>query len=281
VAKFKSMEPAKLPIYSWGEGVADVRFFTPQIVMPSEVAGVETSSYSPSAYDLETAVAALKLTLSDAEPGIYFAGNPLESTYGKWCIALKAAGWTQIPGCALNRVWGDWQAYKGPGSQNPSNKLPQTNPWTSPDGFNKWIHAFYTIVPGRKEPIKFDFTEKTRNLNAENGDADLFGPNSLGSLWHINYGGSTAMRSGYDGPKWCKNFARLSKSCGVALGYGLPECGADLDEEFYTIAGLELDMKVPEGWTEFLEYGGLRFVHNLAKLPTTAQLECPHAMKVE
>ena len=276
--KFEPIEPTKLPVYSWGDGVADVRFFTTQILMPSEIAAVEASGYIPRAYNLEGAIRALKLTLKDVEPGIYFAGNPLESTYGKWCCALKAAGWTQVPGCALNRVWGNWEAYKGPGSKNSSSN-PSAPPWESPDGFHKWMHAFYTIVPGRKGPIKFDFSEKTRNLQAPNGDADLHAPTSKGSLWHINYGGSSKMlQRNTGGAKWCHNFARLSKSCGVALGYGLPECGADLDEEFYTIAGLELD-KAPEGWTTFVEYGGLRFAHNIRKL-TTGQVECPHAMQV-
>lgn len=276
------MQPKKLCIYSWGDGIADVRYFTAQIMMPSELAKLRDSSYAPQAYDFASAVEALKLTMQGAEPGIYFAGNPLESTYGKWNCALKAAGWTQVPGCALNRVWGNWQAYKGPGSKNTGVVDPNSPVWESPDGFKKWIHAFYYIVPGRKTNIKFDFTEKTRDLRAANGDVDLQ-EGAKGSLWHINYGGSSAMMSRYNrsaGPSWCKNFARLSKSCGIALGYGLPECGKDLDEEFFTLAALELGKDFPEGWTPFVEYAGMQFAHNLRKLPKTAQLACPHAMQV-
>lgn len=273
--------------------MADVRYFTPQILMPSELEKMkDATGYMPQAYDLKGAIEAINLTLKSAEPGIYFAGNPLEGTYGKWNIALKAAGWTQVPGCALNRVWGNWQAYKK-GGTNPNAIDHATNqlhtqykePWFSPDGFGKWIHAFYYIVPGRKAAIKFDFTSKTRNLQASNGDADLtFG--AKGSLWHINYaGGGTgkhlAKLSGYgSGNLWCKNFARLSKSCGVALGYGLPDCGAALDEEFLTIAAQDLDKAFPEGWTPFLEYGGMRFATNVPKLSATAHASCPHPMTV-
>lgn len=282
------MKPSKLKIYPWGDGVNDVRYFTTQILMPSELQAIkDATGYQPQALDFEGAVEALRLTLKDAPPGIYWAGNPLESTYGKWNMALKAAGWTQVQGCALNRVWGNWQAYKGPGSQNTAfgtgNPPPKhfKEPWNSPDGFGKWIHAFYCIVPGRKDAIKWDFTEKTRNLKASSGDADMGGPETLGSLWHINYGGSPGMLAKYynKGPAWCHNFGRLSKSCGIAMGYGLPECGKDLDEEFYTIAAQELDKKWPEGWTPFLEYGGMRWAHNLRKLDTS-QLVCPHPMIV-
>lgn len=276
------MKPTRLTIYPWGDGVFDVRYFTPQILMPSELAAMkDATGYVPQAYDLASAVQALQLTLKDAEPGIYFAGNPLQGTYGKWNVALKAAGWQQVPGCALNRVWGGWQNYKGLGTKNGAG-LPNAPVWESPDGFTKWIHAFYSIVPGRKKAIQFDFSNKTRDLKATNGDADLT-PGAKGSLWHINYGGSTKMLAKYQGrgkPAWCNNFARLSKSCGVAMGFGLPDCGPDLDEEFYCIAAQELDKKWPQGWSAFLEYGGMSWAHNLLKLPTTAQAECPHAMHV-
>src|SRR5579862_1358524 len=149
----KSMDPVKLKIYPWGDGVNDLRYFTPQIFMPSEIEGLkQADGYVPQALTLEGAVRSLDLTLKEASPGIYFAANPLENTYGKWLIALKRAGWQQVPGCALNRVWGAWQSYKGPGSkvagadQNPTYKLP----WYSPDGQHKWIHAFYRIIPGRQ-----------------------------------------------------------------------------------------------------------------------------------
>lgn len=273
------MPAKKLVLYPWGDGIGDVRYFTTQIFMPSELAKMkDATGYIPQAYDLQTAVRALELTMKDAEPGIYFAANPLEGTYGKWNIVLKTAGWTQVPGCALNRVWGNWEAYKGPGSKNGSPSA-KTEPWNSADGFSKWIHAFYYIVPGRKKPIKFDFSSKTRNLNASSGDADMAGPGSKGSLWHVNYMGGRKIKNVGGTPRWCNNFARLSKSCGIALGYGEPECGAELDEEFYTISGFDEDVKLPKGWTSFLEYGGMRFAHNLKKLDT-AQVECPHPMQV-
>lgn len=284
----KLLDPKPLTIYSWGDGVSDVRYFTTQILMPSELAKMkDATGYMPQAYDLKGAIEAINLTMKGAQPGIYFAGNPLEGTYGKWNIALKMAGWTQVPGCALNRVWGNWQAYK-PGGKNPNVSLDSAmykEPWYSPDGFHKWIHAFYYIVPGRKDSIKFDFTEKTRNLKAANGDADLtFG--AKGSLWHINYmgGGSgkhlSKLPNYGTGNLWCHNFARLSKSCGVALGYGLPDCGPALDKEFLTIAAQEQDKAWPEGWAPFLEYGGMRWATNVPKLPSTAHVSCPHPMVV-
>jgi hypothetical protein len=279
---FKSMEPTKLVVYPWGEGVADVRYFTPQIFMPSEIEGLKNASgYVPQALTLEGAIQSLQLTMQDAPPGIYFAGNPLEGTYGKWLVALKAAGWQQVPGCALNRVWGGWQQYKGPGSKmsgtenNPQFKLP----WYSPDGQTKWIHAFYNIVPGRKEPVRFDFGPKFRDLGARTGDVDLH-KGALGSLWHINYMGGRNIKQVGGEARWCPNFARLSKSCGIAMGYGLPECGRELDEEFFTIAAQELDKKWPKGWKAFLEYGGLSWATNLEKLEGTSQLVCPHSMRV-
>src|SRR5579859_1665785 len=156
----QAMKPEKLHLYSWGDGVGDVRYFTPQILMPSELSGMQKATgYVPKAYDIKAAVEALEMTMKDAEPGIYFAGNPLQSTYGKWCVAMKMAGWTQVPGCALNRVWGGWESYKGPGSKNGAG-TPNAPAWESRDGFGKWIHAFYYIVPGRKKPIKFDFSSK-------------------------------------------------------------------------------------------------------------------------
>jgi len=235
----------------------------------------------PQAYDFAGALKALELTMASAKPGIYFAGNPLEGTYGKWNCALKAAGWTQVPGCALNRVWGGWQAYK-PGGKLPSaDTNPQFKlPWYSADGQTKWIHAFYCIVPGRKKPIQWDFTSKTRNLQASSGDADL-SQGQLGSLWHINYMGGRKIRDVGGTPRWCPNFARLSKSCGIAMGYGLPECGRELDEEFFTIASQELDKKWPKGWETFLEYGGHSWATNLPKLDTANHPTCPHAMKIE
>jgi hypothetical protein len=277
---FKASPPQKLTIYPWGDGVGDIRYFTPQILMPSELAAMKDASYVPQAYDFESAKRALELTMKDAEPGIYFAGNPLESTYGKWlCVMRASEGWTQVPGCALNRVWGNWQAYKGPGSKN-TYGTDNKNPWDSPDGFNKWVHAFYYIVPGRKEAVKFDFTAKTRDLNATNGDVDLH-KGAKGSLWHINYGGSPKVFAKYPPgkPAWCHNYARLSKSCGVAMGYGLPDCGEALDEEFYCIAAQELDKAWPKGWNSFLEYGGLSWSTNLTKL-STAQPVCPHPMSI-
>lgn len=277
----KAMEPQKLVIYPWGDGVGDVRYFTPQILMPSEIEGLKNASgYMPQALTLEGAVQSLELTMRDAPPGIYFAGNPLEGTYGKWLIALKRAGWQQVPGCALNRVWGGWQSYKGPGSQmtgadsNPTFKLP----WYSSDGQTKWIHAFYTIVPGRKEAVAFDFSAKTRNLKASNGDADLV-KGQLGSLWHINYMGGRNIKNVGGTPRFCPNWARLSKSCGVAMGLDLPECGKELDEEFFCIAAQALDKKWPKDWEPFLEYGGLSWSTNLKKLDT-AQAVCPHALVV-
>lgn len=279
------MQPKPLTLYSWGDGVGDVRYFTPQILMPSEIAGLSNANgYMPQAYDFDGALKALELTMRDAPPGIYFAGNPLENTYGKWLIALKAAGWTQVPGCALNRVWGAWAAYKGPGSVVPgSENVPMFKlPWYSADGQTKWIHAFYYIVPGRQEPIKWDFTEKTRDLQARSGDADVSTPGSKGSLWHINYGGSPRIHKKYTRgePAWCPNFGRLSKSCGIAMGYGLPACGEDLDEEFFTIAAQEMDKAWPKGWAPFLEYGGMRFATNLPKL-NTGQGTCPHALVLQ
>jgi hypothetical protein len=288
MASFKSMEPKPLKVYSWGDGVADVRYFTTQIFMPSEIEGLKNASgYVPNALTLDNAVKSLELTMQDAKPGIYFAANPLENTYGKWLIALKRAGWHQVPGCALNRVWGQWSQYKGPGSKVPGaeNNAQYKLPWFSSDGQHKWIHAFYCIVPGRKQPIEWDFSSKTRNLKASSGDADMGGPETLGSLWHVNYGGSAAMLNKYRGaPKWCNNFGRLSKSCGIAMGYGLPEVGADLDEEFFTVASQELDKKWPKGWTPFVEYGGHSWATNLAKLEKaphpTAQMSCPHSLEV-
>lgn len=275
-----------MTIYPWGSGIADVRYFTPQILMPSELKGLEDAKgYVPQALTLEGAVKSIELTMQDAEPGIYFAGNPLSDTYGKWLVALKAAGWQQVPGCALNRVWGGHEYWKGPGSKHPDVKNEYSkslfkHPWYSEDGFQKWIHAFWHVVPGRTKPVEWDFTSKTRNLSASSGDADL--RSGKGSLWHINYGGSSRMLAKYsrDGkPAWCPNFGRLSKSCGIAMGYGLPACGADLDEEFFTIAAVESGKKFPKGWNVFTEYAGMQFAHNLAKL-STAQLPCPHSMKV-
>jgi hypothetical protein len=286
VGSIKVMEPQALPIYSWGDGVGDVRYFTPQILMPSEIEKFSNATgYMPQAYDFEGAIKALELTMKDAKPGIYFAGNPLEGTYGKWMVAMKATkGWKQVPGCALNRVWGQWQSWKGPGTKlaGAENNATYKLPWYSSDGQSKWIHAFYYIVEGRKEAIQWDFTAKTRNLNPgpRGGDVDLT-QGQLGSLWHINYGGSAKVHRKYNqGQAFCPNFGRLSKSCGVAMGYGLPECGEYLDEEFFTIASQELDKKWPKGWEPFLEYGGHSWATNLAKLPSTAQMVCPHEMKL-
>ena len=274
----QAMKPTKLTIYPWGDGVNDLRYFTPQILMPSEIQGLQNANgYVPQAYNLKSAIQALELTMKDAEPGIYFAGNPLQSTYGKWLCVLKAAGWTQVPGCALNRVWGGWESYKGPGSKNGAG-LPKAPAWESPDGYGKWIHAFYYIVPGRKKAISFDFTSKTRDLNARNGDVDL-AQGKKGSLWHVNYMGGRKIKDVGGKARWCPNFARLSKSCGIAMGYGLPECGPELDEEFFTIAAQEEGKKWPKGWAPFLEYSGLSFATNLAKLDTS-QPVCPHPMTV-
>jgi hypothetical protein len=275
----KVMEPKPLTVYPWGEGVGDVRYFTPQILMPSELKGVgEAKGYMPQAYDIQTAIKVLEITMDKASPGVYFAGNPLQGTYGKWLVAMKMAGWKQVPGCALNRVWGNWRNYKGPAMPEVYKK---GVPWESPDGQNKWIHAFYYIVPGLKGPVRFDFTSKTRDLKASNGDVDLT-PGRKGSLWHINYGGSEKIFKKYPhgAAAWCPNFARLSKSCGVAMGFGLPECGEALDEEFFTIAAQESDKKWPKGWSTFLEYGGLSWATNLPKL-NTALTECPHGMTVK
>jgi hypothetical protein len=269
------MPPQKLVVYPWGDGIGDVRYFTPQILMPSELEGLKKADgYVPSALTLEGAVESLDLTMREAKPGIYFASNPLEGTYGKWLCAMRAnPNWHQVPGCALNRVWGNWRNFKGPASSEVYKKGPV---WESPDGQNKWIHAFYTIVPGRKKDIQWDFSSKTRNLKASSGDVDL-ARGALGSLWHINYGGSKKVFDKYPhgAPAWCQNFGRLSKSCGIAMGYGLPECGPALDEEFFTIASQELGKTWPKGWEPFLEYGGYGFATNLAKLDT-ALTQCPH-----
>ena len=276
----KSMDPKPLTLYSWGTGVGDVRYFTPQVLMPSEIANLkDATGYMPQAYDLKGAIKALDLTLEGAAPGIYFAGNPLQDTYGKWLCVLKAAGWTQVPGCALNRVWGEWQSHKPGAKLAKASQAQYKLPWNSEDGQSKWIHAFFKVVPGLKGDVKFDFTEKTRNLKASDGDVDLR-KGAKGSLWHINYMGGRKIKNVGGSPRWCPNFARLSKSCGIAMGYGIPECGAELDEEFFTIAAQELSKKWPKGWTAFLEYGGLSWATNLAKLEGTAQLECPHPMEV-
>jgi hypothetical protein len=273
------MEPTKLVVYPWGDGVGDVRYFTPQIFMPSELEGLkQASGYMPQALTLEGAVKSIQLTMEDAKPGIYFAGNPLEGTYGKWLVALKAAGWKQVPGCALNRVWGGWESYKGPGSKHGTSGNPKAPAWESKDGFHKWIHAFYTIVPGRKKAVEFDFSAKFRDLKATTGDVDLT-KGSLGSLWHINYMGGRSIKNVGGTPRWCPNWGRLSKSCGIAMGFGLPECGKELDEEFFCIAAQEQDKKWPKGWNAFLEYGGLSWATNLGKLDTS-QEKCPHPLEV-
>lgn len=276
----KAMEPQKLVIYPWGDGVADLRYFTPQILMPSELEGLkEASGYVPQALTLEGAIESLELTMRDAQPGIYFAGNPLEGTYGKWLCALKATkGWNQVPGCALNRVWGNWERYKGPGSKNGTG-LTKAPAWESPDGFSKWIHAFYYIKAGRQKPVHFDFSSKFRNLKASTGDVDLH-KGALGSLWHINYMGGRKIKNVGGTPRFCSDWGRLSKSCGIAMGLNVPECGAELDEEFYCIAAQALDKKWPKGWTSFLEYGGLSWATNHKKLDT-ANAICPHSMQVK
>lgn len=277
--KLTAKTPEPLTIYPWGDGVNDLRYFTPQILMPSELASLSNAKgYVPTAYDLPTAIKAIELTMAKATPGIYFVGNPLEGTYGKWLVALKAAGWTQVPGCALNRVWDGWESYKGPNSTCNYGAKGSKNPWDSSDGFTKWIHVFYRIVPGLKGKVEFDFTERTRDLKATNGDVDLR-KGAKGSLWHINYMGGRHIKNVGGTPRFCKNFGRLSKSCGVAMGYGLPECGPELDEEFYTIAAQEPAKAWPKGWAPFLEYGGLSWATNLPKLDT-AQAVCPHPLSV-
>src|SRR5258708_24165070 len=97
----------------------------------------------------------------------------------------------------------------------------------------------------------------------------------------MNYGGRHCGKRN-DGnyvPKYCTKFAGLSKNCGIAMGQGLPECGKLLDEEFFTIATQADGQKWPKDWDVFLEYGGLRWAHNLRKLDT-AQLPCPHKMEL-
>jgi hypothetical protein len=269
----------KLTIYPWGKGVSDLRYFTPQIMSKQEIEAQKAATYNISALTFQGAVDSLRLTLKDAPPGIYFAGNPHSGTYGKWNLALVAAGFKRVPGCALNRVWGGWQSYKGPGSKLAvAGDATHMLPWSSPDGFDKWIHAFYFIKEGLKGFVEMDFGSKFRDLSATSGDADLR-QGALGSLWHINYMGTRNVKDVGGRPRFCSRFGRLSKSCGIAMGLGLPECGKELDEEFFTIAAFEDVKKVPEGYTEFLNYGGLRWTTNLKKLDT-AQLECPHKMEV-
>jgi hypothetical protein len=243
-----------------------------------EIEAQKASTYNIQALTFEGAVESLKLTLKDAPPGIYFAGNPHSGTYGKWNLALVAAGFRRVPGCALNRVWGGWQNYKGPGSKSNYLNAEHQKPWNSPDGFDKWIHAFYYIKEGLKGFVEMDFGSKFRNLSATTGDADLQ-KGALGSLWHINYMGTRNVKDVGLKPRFCPKFGRLSKSCGIAMGQGLPECGRELDEEFFTIMALEDPKRMPEGWTTFLNYGGFNWATNLSKLDT-AQVQCPHKLEV-
>ena len=286
--------PKKLTIFPWGRGIYDLRYFEGDIRTEEEVEKLRQtyagSSYSALYLNFPVAIESLKLTLADAPPGIYFAGNPHYGQYGKWNLALVAAGFKRVPGCAINRVYERSWTWKNKPRYNfgavgtcdcatckgarpvPGQTLP---PWESADGFQHWIHAFYYIKEGLTEPIKFDFSN--RNLKATSGDDHA-------SLWQINYGGrnQAPVGSGWargEAKNFLTKFARLSKNCGIAMGEGLPECGKYLDEEFFTIAALPDGQKFPAPWNVFLEYGGQRFAHNLRKLDT-AQLPCPHSMEL-
>lgn len=275
----------KLTVFPWGHGVSDLRYFEANILSAEEVEKTKkqyaTLPYNTSYSTFPRAVECLKATMADATPGIYFAGNPHYGTYGKWNCALVEAGFKRVPGCAINRVYDAYWTWKGkPRYGSECNCAAcgggghRKAPWESADGYQHWIHAFYYIVDGLKGPVAFDFSKRSKEPSS--GDDN-------NSLWQINYGGrNCGTRSwGTDGytPKFCPKFARLSKNCGIAMGSGLPECGKDLDEEFFTIATLPEGQKFPKSWSVFLEYGGLRWAHNLHKLDT-AQVECPHKMKL-
>jgi hypothetical protein len=280
-----TLVPAAAPtIFPWGTGINDLRYFNGNLYSEPEVAKMRVdyakSPYNSTAATLESAVEVLNSLMEKAPPGIYFAGNPHYGGYGKWNLALSKAGFTKVPGCAINRVYNhswDWKAKGHCWSDNPASaggydsKEYYDHPWESADGFQHWIHAFYKIVPGFEGTLKFDFSK--RNLKATTGDDN-------NSLWQICYGGRNRPPAGTgyargEAKNYLKDYARMSKNCGIAMGWGLPECGKWLDEEFFTIATLPKGKLFPKGWTPFLEYANVRFAHNLKKLDT-AQTPCPH-----
>lgn len=291
MGKVTPVGPKPLTIYPWGKGIADLRYFTQPISTPIEVEALKAQyakvSYNYQYADFKTALDSIQMTLDAAPPGIYFAGNPHYGVFGRWNLALVKAGFERVPGCAINRVYTQnwtWKGSKhtsyGTGCHcttcagDPMKPATHPTPWKSEDGFDHWIHAFYYIKPGRKEPIEFDLSN--RDLKATTGDNHQ-------SLWQINYGGrnKAPVGSGFahgEAKNFLPNYARLSKNCGIAMGMGLPECGKYLDEEFFTIAALPDGKLFPKPWRVFLEHGGLRFAHNLDKLDTS-QLPCPHKME--
>ena len=275
-----------LTTFSWGKGITDIRLLN-QTPETREEVEIRAAYYgkSPGTYNLEflsreSALKSIKMTLEAAPPGVIFTGHPYRSPYSKWMALFLEAGFkVAVGGCAINfvmhrtpKIW-DWKGgiyepYKYAQYGTPPPK-PELKPWDSKDRYTSWEHVLYFV----KEPVptlSFDFS--TRRKDASNGD-------DLNSLWQINYGGREQVTK-HPG-KWLPQYGRLSKNCGIAMGYDLPECGSVLDEEFMTIAALPETRRFPKGWTRFLVAGGMKFGHNLTKLVASGvgQAVCPHNLR--
>jgi len=275
--------PSPLTLFSWGKGISDLRLFndTPETFEEAQKRLTPLYGTRPGGpfklpyLSREGALKSIDLTIEAAPPGVIFVAHPLRRELAKWLTLLKAKGFHPVmKGCTANYVMGDPKTKRASPSYKPQ-------PWEDAKGYGSWEHAlFYVKEPVRK--LSFDFSKFAESVNGD----------TLGSLWQINYGGRPKARD-FNWPKGHKfhaegtgrfnpvslpNYSRLSKNCGVAMGYGLPECGPALDEEFLTIAAQDLDKKFPKDYSVFLEVGGLRFAHNLPKLveKAGANAVCPH-----
>src|SRR5258708_29681952 len=99
----------KLTIFPWGRGVSDLRYFQGNILTAEELEqqkkSYEKLPYDCTYLDFPAAIKTIQATMAEAEPGIYFTGNPHYGSYGKWNVALQMAGFSRVPGCAINRVY--------------------------------------------------------------------------------------------------------------------------------------------------------------------------------
>ena len=169
--------------------------------------------------------------------------------------------------CAINRVYSvNWSWKDKPfGAAGSEASLKARAKYESPDGYNHWIHAMYMV----KEPVptlKFDFDK----FDGANGDTDGY------KFWCCGYGGRKKPPS----HRFEKAYARLAHNCGCAMGFGKPQNGPLVDEEFYTIMAIPEEQTLPEGYARFLVAGGMKFGHNLKKLVGDTATECFHRFDV-